>query len=87
MPPETSFDIDEIFHGADSPEMSVDPAEIVETGHRVRRRRRAAVVAGGCAAAVVALLASTASGGLLGSDRTIDLAPATSSTEASARPA
>lgn len=80
MPPETSFDIDEIFHGADSPEMSVDPAEIVETGHRVRRRRRAAVVAGGCAAAVVALLASTPSGGLLGSDRTIDLAPATSST-------
>ena len=39
MRPETPFDIDEIFHAADTPDMAVDIDAVVATGRRVRRRR------------------------------------------------
>ena len=83
MRPETPFDIDEIFHAADTPDMAVDIDAVVATGRRVRRRRRLAGAAGLTAATIVAAV-TTASGVLgQGSADTSPAAPASSTAEPS----
>ena len=76
MPEQTRFDVDELFHTADVPDMSVDTPALVTAGRRVRRRRQRAGAASLAAATVVAALAVSTFTGVLGAGRSPDADPA-----------
>lgn len=76
MPEQTRFDVDELFHTADVPDMSVDTPAVVTAGRKVRRRRQLAGAASLAAATVVAALAVSTATGVLGAGRSPDADPA-----------
>lgn len=71
-PSDSPFDVDELFHSADTPSLSVDPGVVLATGQKVRRRRRLAGAAGLTAATLVAALGVSSAAGLLGGPSALD---------------